>query len=246
MYAIIDHFYSLSKALKLLFKLKYLIYFVPGAIIAVLFLILTGGLLTANSALTFFEAIPWVGAYIQIAIDKLFNWLTDISFYIFQFTLITLLSPFHTMLSQRIDEHETGRKFDDGWIKFFNDIIRTIGVAALGGVLYVIVKLTWWIIASLFGLSFLTPFISALAIGFFTGFNSYDFSLERHGVSIRKSWKYAFRHPIQMTLTGGIFTALLYIPFIGIVIAPVLLTMVGTLNYIRIDNRESKTSPSDI
>jgi CysZ protein len=146
------------------------------------------------------------------------------------------------MLSQRIDEHETGRKFDDGWIKFFNDIIRTIGVAALGGILYLIIKFIWWIIASIFGLSILTPFISAVAIGFFTGFNSYDFSLERHDVSVRKSWKYAFQHPLQMTLTGGIFTALLYIPFMGVVIAPVLLTMVGTLNYIRMENRGGKVS----
>ena len=244
MHAIIDHFYSLSKAISLLLKGKYLIYFVPGLFITILFLILTGGLFTANSALSFFESIPWVGSYIQIAVDKLFSWLSDISIYIFQFTLITLLSPFHTMLSQRIDEHETGRKFDDGWIKFFNDIIRTIGVAALGGILYLIIKFIWWIIASIFGLSILTPFISAVAIGFFTGFNSYDFSLERHDVSVRKSWKYAFQHPLQMTLTGGIFTALLYIPFMGVVIAPVLLTMVGTLNYIRMEKRGSKVSQS--
>lgn len=240
MKAITDHFYSISRAFTLLFQGHYLIYFIPGIVIAILFYILTRGLESANSTLGLVEYIPWVGSYLQTAVDAVFGWITDFSIYIYQFTIITILSPFHTMLSQRLDEHETKRTFDDGWQKFFNDILRTIGVALLGGLMYLFIKFIWWIFAWFLGLSFLTPFISAMLIGFFTGFNSYDYSLERYKVSVGKSWGYAFKHPLQMTLTGGIFTLLLYIPFVGVVIAPVLLTMVGTLNYLRMDSREKK------
>lgn len=240
MKAITDHFHSITKALTLLFRGHYLIYFIPGIVIAIFFYIYTRGLESASSTLGLVSYIPWIGSYLQGAVDAVFGWITDFSFYIYQFTIITLLSPFHTMLSQRVDEHETGRKFDDGWQKFFNDILRTIGVAFLGGLMYLFIKLIWWIFAWILGLSFLTPFISAVLIGFFTGFNSYDYSLERYKVSVGKSWGYAFRHPLQMTLTGGIFTLLLYIPFVGVVIAPVLLTMVGTLNYLRMENRNPK------
>jgi uncharacterized protein involved in cysteine biosynthesis len=107
--------------------------------------------------------------------------------------------------------------------------------------MYFMVYFLWVIFAWLLGISFLTPFISALLIGFFTGFNSYDYALERHHISVFKSWGYAFRHPLQMLLTGGVFTFLLFIPFIGVVIAPVLLTMVGTINYLRIKESDGKT-----
>ncbi len=242
MKAITDHFHSISRALTLLFKGHYLIYFIPGIVIAVFFYMYTRGLASANSALGLVEHIPWIGSYLQSAVDAVFGWITDFSIYLYQFAIITLLSPFHTMLSQRLDEHETGRKFDDGWQKFFNDILRTIGVALLGGLMYLFIKLIWWAFAWVLGISFLTPFISAMLIGFFTGFNSYDYSLERYNVSVGKSWGYAFRHPLQMTLTGGIFTLLLYIPFVGVVIAPVLLTMVGTLNYLRMEARDKSSN----
>ncbi|MGM0477695.1 MAG: EI24 domain-containing protein [Bacteroidota bacterium] len=240
MNALKDHYYSISKAIGLLLRGNYLLYFIPGVVIAIFFYLYTRGLATANSTLGLISYIPWVGTYLQTAVDAVFGWIVDFSIYIYQFTIITLLSPFHTLLSQRVDERETGRKFDDGWQKFFNDIFRTIGVATLGGLMYLFIKFIWWMFAWVLGLTFLTPFISAVLIGFFTGFNSYDYSLERHDVSVWKSWGYAFRHPLQMTLTGGIFTLLLMIPFAGVVIAPVLLTMVGTLNYIRMERRKAR------
>lgn len=239
MKAITDHFYSIRKAFTLLFKGHYLIFFIPGIVIAILFYMYTRGLESASSTLGLVEHVPWIGSYLQSAVDTLFGWITDFSFYIYQFTIITLLSPFHTLLSQRVDEHETGRKFDDGWQKFFNDILRTLGVAVLGGLMYFFINFIWWIFAWILGLGFLSPFISAAVIGFFTGFNSYDYSLERYDISVGKSWGYAFSHPLQMMLTGGLFTALLYIPFVGVVIAPVLLTMVGTLNYLRMEERKN-------
>jgi uncharacterized protein involved in cysteine biosynthesis len=76
-----------------------------------------------------------------------------------------------------------------------------------------------------------------ILLAFFTGFNSYDYSLERYDVSVGKSWKYAFSHPLHMIFTGLIFTAFLMIPFVGVVIAPVLLTMVGTICYLRMEKK---------
>jgi CysZ protein len=238
MIALKDHYYALKHALSLILKGYFLIYFIPGLVIGILFYLYTSGLSTLNNTLGFFTNTPWIGNTIGTAIDTVFNWVNSISIFVYQFTIITLLSPFHTMLSQRIETLETGKVFDSNWSKFFNDILRTIGVVFLGGMIYFFIYLIWSLFAWLLGISFLSPFVSALLIGFFTGFNSYDYSLERHDVSVAKSWVYAFQHPLQMTLTGGIFTLLLYIPIIGVVIAPVLLTMVGTINYLRMEARK--------
>lgn len=235
MTAIKNHIFAIQLSLKLLFQGKFLLFFIPGIVIAVFFLMYAQGLESANSALGVVSYVPWVGEYLQAGVDAIFSWIEGISIFIYQFTIITLLSPFHTILSERVDEHQTGRKFEAGWQKFLNDILRTIGVAFLGGLMYMVIKFFWWAFAYLLGISFLDPYISMILLAFFTGFNSYDYSLERYDVSVGKSWGYAFSHPLHMIFTGLIFTACLLIPYVGVVIAPVLLTMVGTMCYLRMD-----------
>jgi uncharacterized protein involved in cysteine biosynthesis len=100
-------------------------------------------------------------------------------------------------------------------------------------------------LAYIFGLGFLTPYMTIIFIAFFTGFNSYDFSLERYDYSVAQSWGYAFSHPLHMITTGLIFTGFLAIPHIGIVLAPVFLTMVGTLSFLKIRNRETAALPPE-
>jgi CysZ protein len=235
MKAIKNHIYAIQLSLKLLFQGKFLLFFIPGIVIAVVFLMYAQGLESANSALGVVSYVPWVGDYLQTGVDTVFGWVEGVSIFIYQFTIITLLSPFHTLLSERVDENQTGKKFKAGWEKFLNDILRTIGVAFLGGIMYLFIKFFWWIFAWLLGISFLDPYISMILLAFFTGFNSYDYSLERYDVSIGKSWGYAFSHPLHMIFTGLIFTAFLMIPYVGVVIAPVLLTMVGTICYLRME-----------
>lgn len=238
MIALKDHYYSIKRALILIFQGHFLLYFIPGLVIAIFFFIYTEGLTSLNNIFGFLSKTPWVGSYIGSGVDTVFTWINSLSLFIYQFTLITLLSPFHTLLSQRVETLETGKKFTSNWSSFFNDILRTMGVVFVGGMIYFSIYLIWALVAWLLGLSFLSPFVSAVLISFFTGFNSYDYSLERHNVSIAQSWVYAFRNPLQMVLTGGIFSLLLLIPLLGVVIAPVLLTMVGTINYLRMKERK--------
>lgn len=234
-----DHLYALKRAITLLLQGHFLVFFVPGLVIALLFFIYVLAVDTVGSFIGLVSYTPWIGSYIGTAVDSIFGWVNSISIFIYQFTIITLLSPFHTVLSQRVETHETGRSFASNTAKFINDILRTIGVVILGGAIYFSLFILWTFFSWIFGLAFLSPYVSAIFIAFFTGFNSYDYSLERHDVKIKDSWKFAFNNPPQMILTGLIFTMLLYIPILGVVIAPVLLTMVGTINYLKMKERMS-------
>src|SRR5690554_7773776 len=101
-----DHIYAFKRALTLLFQGKFLVYFIPGLVIAILFYFYTWGLSSLGGSLGFFSKIPWIGSFIAVGIETLFGWVNSFSIFIFQFTIITLLSPFHTMLSeQRSEEH---------------------------------------------------------------------------------------------------------------------------------------------
>ena len=235
---ITDHIYSIYRSFTMIIQGKYLLYFLPGMLLAIGYFYYIQSLNSVNDYLGIVGYVPYIGESLQTGVSVFFGWIEGLSLFIFQFILITLLSPFHTVLSERIDREETGSNFENSWSKIINDLVRTIGVAILGGLMYLFIKLIWLMIAYILGIGFLTPYMTIVFISFFTGFNSYDFSLERYDYSVAQSWGYAFKHPLHMISTGLIFTGFLAIPHIGIVLAPVFLTMVGTLSFLKIRNRE--------
>lgn len=240
---ITDHFSAIYRSFVLLTQGKYLVYLLPGIVLAIAYFFYIQSLNSVNEYISVVSYIPFIGESLKSGVDIFFGWIEGLSLFIFQFILITLLSPFHTILSERLDREETGSNFQNSWSKIINDIVRTIGVAILGGLMYLFIKFIWLMLAYICGLGFLTPYMTIIFIAFFTGFNSYDFSLERYDYSVAQSWGYAFSHPFHMISTGLIFTGFLAIPHIGIVLAPVFLTMVGTLSFLKIRNRETAALP---
>lgn len=237
-----DHIYSVYRTFSLLVQGKYLLYFLPGVVLAILYFYYIQTLSNVNDYVGVVGYVPYIGDSLQSGVNTFFGWIEGISLFIFQFVLITLLSPFHTILSEKLDHAETGSDFQNGFGKIVNDIVRTIGVAILGGIMYLFLKFIWFLVAYILGIDFLTPYMSLFFIAFFTGFNSYDFSLERYDYSVVESWRYAFKHPLHMITSGLIFTGLLAIPFVGVVLAPVILTMVGTLSFLNIRKRQELKS----
>ena len=238
MHAIKDHIAALRWTLLQIVRGKFILYFLPGIGIALIYIIYLSQVKSLNDLLGVVNYIPWVGSYLEDGKNALFGWLEGLSLFFYQFIIISALSPFHTVLSEKVDVSITGQTFKSGWEKVVNDIVRTLGVVILGGLMYLGLKLIWMLFAWIVGISFLNPVVSALLIGFFTGFNSYDYSLERYNISVFQSWKYSRKHWLHMLLTGGIFSSFLFIPYIGVVLAPVVLTMVGTFCYLRIQKRE--------
>lgn len=240
MNALKDHLFALKQTLLFFIRGRFLVYFIPGVVIALLFLFYYQSFSSYSSYLDTLTHIPWAGSYIESGLTTVYSWVDGIAIFLYQFTIISLLSPFHTHLSEKVDTAQTGRVFKTGWEKVINDIVRTLGVVILGGLLYLSFKLMWMILAWILGLSFLNPFVSALLIGFFTGFNSYDYSLERHNISVYKSWKFGFKHPLHILITGGFFSLLMLMPFVGVIIAPVFLTVIGTICFTRIQARSNQ------
>src|SRR5690554_6372718 len=133
-----DHIYAFKRALTLLVQGKFLVYFIPGLVIAILFYFYTWGLSSLGGSLGFFSKIPWIGSFIAVGIETLLGWENSFSIFIFQSTLVALLSPFHTMLSELVVTHEKGQKLESNWSKFVYSISRSIGVVVVGGIFYFI------------------------------------------------------------------------------------------------------------
>ena len=89
-------------------------------------------------------------------------------------------------------------------------------------------------IAWLFGFSFLYDYVFFIIGALFFGFSFYDFALERYETSVFGTLDYAFRNPLTMLLTGGLFMSIYAIPYVGIPLSPVLALMISTIVYLHL------------
>lgn len=232
------HIQALKDSFSLLAKGKFLVYFLPGVIATILFFLfnsLLSSVFGSDTALN--EEAGWFSVAI-IKVGSVFEFITT-QFYIF--LVITLFSPFNTILSEKVDAHLTGQKFEFSIIRIINDLIRMVFIVIIALFFEFILIGLWWFFCWIVGINdtFVYKAFSFLIGAFFFGFSFYDHSLERYQISVGASMKFAFSNLFLVLLTGMIFKTLYYFPFfgstpyIGIAIAPVITTMISTIVYIQ-------------
>jgi len=232
------HIQALKDTFSLISKGKFLIYFLPGIIATILFF-LFNSLITSvfGSGSDVNETAGWFSTAVT-KVGSVFEFIST-QFYIF--LVITIFSPFNTILSEKVDAHLTGQKFEFSIIRIINDLIRMIFIVMIALFFEFLFIGIWWIFCWIIGLNdtFIFSAISFVIGAFFFGFSFYDHSLERYQISVGSSMKFAFSNIPMVLATGIIFKTLYYfpffgtIPYIGIAIAPVLTTMISTIVYIQ-------------
>lgn len=238
---IIDHISSLLSALRLIINGRYLAYFLPGIIIALIYFYIVNLFSGWFGILDSVSYVPWVGDELQTGVSFIGRWGKNISFFIFQFIILTAFSPFNTLLGEKLDNEITGKTVESGFERIITDIVRMIGIMLIGLVFDLFFFLIWNItIGLIFDVSAITPYLMLVLNGFWFGFSFYDFALERDQITIGDSYKFAFKNFIQVVITGLIFSAIMLIPYAGIVIAPVIITMLATFNYYKMKHVNSK------
>ncbi len=221
-------------------KGNFLIYFVPAILITTLFLLVSffanlvfGDPATVESTGWFSVVLSKVGSVVDFIVVQLYI-----------FFILTILSPFNTILSEKLDTRLTGTKFSFSIIRVINDLIRMIFIVLIALLLQLVFVGIWWFICLVTGISdtIIYEVIAFLISAFFFGFSFYDHSLERYEISVPGSLRFAFSNILLITITGIIFKLLYYFPYfwevsyIGIVIAPVVTTMISTVVYLMVRN----------
>jgi CysZ protein len=209
-------------------------YIIPGALVTLIYA-------------SFLWSMGWFGDTSTVSSDNL-SWSAKILFWLtsgvkwfttmlFEFVVITLFSPIMAMLSEHVETSLTGEKFVFSISRFVRELLRTLGILFTGFLFSALVMLIWALISWIGDLSKITPYIVFVIKAFFIGFNFMDYSLERHQVSVGKSWVYGLNRPVQMLLTGAFFSLFFAIPVLGVMLAPFLTTILATLVWV-----ESKAS----
>jgi len=224
------HFKAILTTIDLLKKGNYLVFFIPGLIIALLFLWINNlgaNLSTGVNSLNDNSWLNWLLSGLGSGVSYIVN-------QVYVFVILTVLSPFNTYLGEKLDSRLSGNQFKGGLTRFINDFIRMIFVVIIALTLEFGIMGIYALFAWILGFSFLNEYVYWVILAFFFGFSFYDFALERYETSVFGTLGFAFRNPLTMLLTGGLFMMIYAIPFIGIPISPVIILMVSTIVYLHL------------
>lgn len=233
------HWTGIEQVASTLFKGKFLLYFIPGLIVGLIYLYFQ---FQARQALALVHAgddIPVIGGAISWFADGAFSIFDLITSEFYKFVVLVVLSPVNCILSEKFDSYLTGREFKFDLIRLINDFLRMILIVISALFLEYVFLAIWWVFSWAFP-GFIGESIFFLIASFFVGFSFYDYSMERHGLNFFKSWGLGFSRMSYMLITGAMFTLMLKIPVVGIIVAPVLTSMISTAVYILLTNNGSK------
>lgn len=224
-----------------LLKQKKLYYFlIPGAIITMGYIYLRWMFGWLGTPAELPNDAGWWMKFVN-AIEESGKWFLQ---HTYQFTMITLLSPVMAILAERADNTLSGSKFDGGFTRIMTDLFRTILIVLTAFVFSMVVYLIWSLLAWTLGLQFLTPYILFFVNAFFIGFAYIDYALERYQYSIRASWAYSFNNSWTLIGVGLLFSGIFYIPYLGALAAPFIITLLTTaIWHVRVNEVNHENSP---
>lgn len=222
------HIQAIKETFQLLAKGKFLIYFIPGIVVTIFFGGISLILMNFKSGLadTSFE-------YLNLGINKTFDFFRFVFDQIYVFFILTLLSPFNSHLSEKLDEEITKNHFGYSFSQFITDFLRMLLFVSILVILELLCLAIYWSISKIVGLHFIDSLVYFIIASFFFGISFYDYSLERYQKNVGDSINYGFNNFLLILLTGSIFLLIYNIPFIGVFTAPVLMTMIATLVYLK-------------
>lgn len=239
------HIEALTITFKELFQGNFLLYLIPGSILTIIYLGIyyqTNSIAETLLIETDSSWINWAKGTINSSVQGLFGLFNFVMEQIYIFATITLLSPFNTILSEKLENKLTGSKHKSSIIRFINDIIRMVFVVMIAITLEIAFLSFYYIISWLFGLGAIDGIVFFVITAFFYGLSFYDFSLERYQVGVFGTLGFAFSKPLSMLITGSIFILLYSIPVIGVPISPVITVMVSTIVYLYITKKLPATN----
>jgi len=239
-----------AHAFETLMKGKFLFYFIPGLVVSI-FLWVYYYQMSEYEQMTK-ETQEWflIGGAVSWVLDFLGSMLTFLVEQLYMFIVLVCFSPFNCILSEKYDNYITGNKFDGGFVRMLNDLLRAIFIVIISLLLELLVVFGYWLVSLFIPDSiaeYLDPAMGFIIPSFFIGFAFYDYSLERYGEGTFSTVGYAFKRMLAMLIAGSLFTLLFNIPYVGIILAPVILTMLSTYVYVHRENKlETQVVENDL
>lgn len=215
------------------FAVKYIL--LSGLLSLVFFLVLMGVIfqwgdnlgLSIIGLFTDGDLADWLSKLIR-AVSVVLLW--TIVVFIFKYLVIIIIAPIMSILSEKVEQLETGKPLDlklSIWDQLYL-MLRGLRLAlsnigrelTLTFILLLLSLIPGFII-------FTTPMIFVVQ-AYYAGFGNLDLFMERH-FDVKGSRAFVGRHKAASVANGAVFLALLLIPFVGAFLAPAISTMAATV-----------------
>lgn len=160
------------------------------------------------------------------------------SFFLFKYIVILILSPFLSLLSERVESKLRPEMATSGFSA--GQMVRDLQRGLRLSLRFLLRELVLTALILLLSLLFpiLSPITAALLFlvqSYFAGAGNLDFAMERH-FSYKESLQFVRQHR-GTTLGNGVVFIFLFLTGIGFLIAPTLATIAGTVEVVRIQKR---------
>lgn len=156
-----------------------------------------------------------------------------------KYIVLIICSPILALLSERVDEIINNKKYPFNFGQFLHDMLRGIVVTLRNMAYETLIILACMIIGWIPIIGWITvPFLYIIA-WYFLGFAMMDYTYERMRFTIGQGAKFTRKHKGIAVGNGFIFSMILLLPFIGVVIAPILSVVAATLAVIDVKKEEA-------
>ncbi len=202
-------------------KGKYGLFFLPGLIVSLFF----------GFILFITDSISNLDVFI---ISETSKFLGLIITQIYIFFILTLLAPFNTALSEKFEKDYQGKEYIFKLDKFFKDLLRMIVLSFV----LILIEFTLlgiiWMVTKLFHIPYLNELTFLIISSLFIGYSFFDPSLERHRYGISKSLQFFQSNLFTILIAGLFFQLIFHLPYLGILISPVITTLLATYVFLNL------------
>ena len=224
-----------ARAIKIISKLNlwkfFLIPVIIGFLLGILFI--TGAINLSGDAGAYLADF-WPFEFGKSAVDSLSSWLAAFLILIlgiifYKHILMALSSPFMTPVSEKVEAYLTGKTKVTNESKFVTQLSRSIQLNIKNLLKEIAITLPLMLLS-------LIPVIGLIGVvlifyfqSYYTGFGNMDYTLERH-FDYKGSKNFTKKNKGLAIGNGAVFTAMLLIPFVGIMITLPIAAVAATIN----------------
>lgn len=147
-----------------------------------------------------------------------------------KYFVLVLLSPILTLASAQVEKIITGNSYPFSWKKFVEDIYRGILFSFRNMMAQIFFIICWHFATFIYvDLKYITPFFIFFLGSYYYGASLMDYTNERRRLSMDESIDFVKKNRGATIAVGGLFSALFFIDYIGVVIAPIWGIVAATL-----------------
>lgn len=155
-----------------------------------------------------------------------------------KYIILILMSPIMALLSERTEEILTGKKYPFQLAQFLKDVVRGITIALRNmviefSIIFICLFITWIPV-----IGWLCPILLLIISYYYYGFSMIDYCSERKKLSISNSIDYIRKNKGLAIGNGFVFSFLFSLPFVGVIIAPILAAVSASIAVVELDKNQ--------